>query len=526
MTENAELQNCLAILEGSSDCFLLIDVKQYTTIGTNKAASELLGYELNELLKIPLETLFSNYNAGQLTKILNDLSDVNLALTTLTTVLSSKSGQEIPVDVRLNSINVNNSTLAVITIRDITESSKVESLVASLARTPSSQGSNIFYQECVKKLSDIFQVKFAFIGLLNKEKTEIKTISVWSGDQFGENFEYNLAGTPCFDILDKSKELIPCHAASLYPQDELLTIMGVESYFGAPLVDSSNKVIGIVSVMDTKPMALKSWGSELLGIYAARIAAELEAKFRFDSLLKTNANLDDVVDERTNQLRAVNNELESFSYSISHDLRAPLRSITGFADALKDEYKHSLDDTGLDYLQRILVGGERMGRLIDDLLSLSRITRTEIVKTEVNLSQLAEESMETLRERNPDKPLSVKVDPNIMGNADSGLIGVVMSNLMNNAWKYSQKSEHINIMFGAENKNGEIVYYVKDNGVGFKMQYADKIFTAFQRLHSSKDYEGTGIGLATVQRIIHRHGGQVWAKSEPDKGATFYFTLH
>jgi len=167
-----------------------------------------------------------------------------------------------------------------------------------------------------------------------------------------------------------------------------------------------------------------------------------------------------------------------------------------------------------------------MGRLIDDLLSLSRITRTEIVKTEVNLSQLAQESIETLHKRNPDKAVNVNVNPNIMGNGDPGLIGVVMANLMNNAWKYSQKSEQINIMFGAEDKNGETVYYVKDNGVGFKMQYADKIFTAFQRLHSSKDYEGTGIGLATVQRIIHRHGGQVWAKSEPDKGATFYFTLH
>ena len=526
MTENAELQNCLAILEGSSDCFLLIDLNQNSTIGTNKAASELLGYEFEELLQTPLGTLFSNYNSDEFIEILKDLSNTDSAQGKLTTVLSSKSGQEIPVDVRLNSINVNNTPLVVVTIRDITESSKIESLVASLARTPLSQGSNIFYQECVKKLSDIFQVKFAFIGLLNKDKTQIKTLSVWAGNQFGENFEYNLEGTPCSDILDKSKELIPCNAANLYPEDELLSIMGVESYFGAPLVDSNNEIIGIVSVMDTAFMVLQSWGSELLGIYAARIAAELEAKIRFEALSSTKVNLDEVVDERTNQLRAVNKELESFSYSISHDLRAPLRSITGFADALRDEYKYVLDDTGLDYLQRIIVGGERMGRLIDDLLSLSRITRTEIVKSEVNLSLLAEESMETLRERNPDKSANVQVIPNIMGNADPGLIGVVMSNLMNNAWKYSQKSEQIDIMFGAEKKNGETVYYVKDNGVGFKMQYADKIFTAFQRLHSSKDYEGTGIGLATVQRIIHRHGGQVWAKSELEKGATFYFTLH
>jgi len=526
MTKSAELQNCLAILEGSSDCFLLVDFHQKSIIGTNRAASELLGYEYNDLFQLPLNILFSNYSADQLTTIFNDTVNTDANPKKLITVLSTKTASEIPVDVRLNSVNINNSTLVVVTIRDITESSKIESLVASLARTPSSQGSNIFYQECVKKLSDIFQVKFAFIGLLNEKKTHINTLSVWTGNQFGENFEYPLEGTPCSDILDKSKELIPCDAARLYPYDELLSIMGVDSYFGAPLVDSNNEIIGIVSVMDTKTMVLRPWGSEVLGIYAARIAAELEAKIQFELLSRGNTDIERVVDERTTQLRAVNKELESFSYSISHDLRAPLRSITGFADALQDEYKHVLDDMGLDYLKRILVGSERMGRLIDDLLSLSRITRTEIVKSEVNLSQLAKDSMESLRKRAPDKTVTMNVIPDIMGNGDPGLIGVVMSNLMNNAWKYSQKSEQINIMFGVENKNGETVYYVKDNGVGFKMQYADKIFSAFQRLHSSTEYEGTGIGLATVQRIIHRHGGQVWAKSEPNQGATFYFTLH
>ena len=406
-----------------------------------------------------------------------------------------------------------------------TESSKIESLILSLALTPSSQGSDIFYQNCVKNLSDIFNVQFAFIGLINPHKTQVNIVSVWGGNAFLENFEYALKGTPCADILDKSKELIPRDAARLYPNDRFLSIMGIESYYGAPLVNSNNEIMGIVSVMDTIPMALADWGAEALGIYAKRISVELELKLKNDSNILKDTGLNQKIDDRTTQLRAVNKELEAFSYSISHDLRAPLRSITGFADALNDEYKDVLDEAGQDYLKRILVGGERMGRLIDDLLALSRITRTEIVKTEVNLSELANDCMDGLQKRNPEKAVTLEVGSDIKGNGDSGLIGVVISNLMNNAWKYTQKTDHVKIEFGMAKENGENVYFVKDNGVGFKMQYADKIFSAFQRLHSTKEYEGSGIGLATVQRIIHRHGGQVWAKSKPDEGATFYFTL-
>ena len=408
---------------------------------------------------------------------------------------------------------------------DKSKISNIESIITSLAITPSTPGSAIFYQECVRKLSDVFQVRFAFVGILNEDKSHVQTISVWAGDEFVDNFNYSLKGTPCADILSKNKELIPSGAKNLYPEDELLAVMGVESYFGAPLVNSKNEIIGIVSIMDTRPMELLNWWPQIFGIYAKRISTELELKIQHDLSSRPNTKIDELVEDRTSQLRAVNQELESFSYSISHDLRAPLRAIVGFADILNDEYEHVLDETGLDYIKRILVGGEQMGRLIDDLLSLSRITRTDIVKTDVNLSELANEYIDSLQKRSPGKELTVKVAQNIMANADPGLIVVVVTNLMNNAWKYSQKIDHVKIEFGMQRENGEDVYYVQDNGVGFEMQYADKIFSAFQRLHDSKDYEGSGIGLATVQRIIHRHGGQVWAKSKPDQGAIFYFTL-
>lgn len=236
-------------------------------------------------------------------------------------------------------------------------------------------------------------------------------------------------------------------------------------------------------------------------------------------------HLEDMVAERTAALEEANRELESFSYSVSHDLRAPLRSIDGFSHALLEDNADQLDDAGKEHLQRVRSSAQRMGILIDDMLSLSRILRHEIKREDLDLSAMARASIGKLAEYEPDREVDVRIAPGIHGSGDAHLVEVVLDNLLGNAWKYTGKKPHPWIEFNAMDRNGELLYYIRDNGVGFDMEYVDKLFGSFQRLHKSDEFEGTGIGLATVSRIIRRHGGEVCADSEIGVGATFYFTL-
>jgi light-regulated signal transduction histidine kinase (bacteriophytochrome) len=217
--------------------------------------------------------------------------------------------------------------------------------------------------------------------------------------------------------------------------------------------------------------------------------------------------------------------LEAFCYSVSHDLRAPLRTIGGFVTVLIEDHAHVLETDGLDYIKRIGRAVERMNGLIDDLLELSRVSRSDLVYSSVDLSTLASSVMHELRTTAPERDTTFSVQSGLTARGDSGLLRIAMENLLGNAWKFSRNQNPARIEFGAAEKNGGTTFFVRDNGVGFEMKYANKLFGPFERLHSSSEYEGHGIGLATVQRIIHRHGGETWAESVPNQGAVFYFTL-
>ena len=229
--------------------------------------------------------------------------------------------------------------------------------------------------------------------------------------------------------------------------------------------------------------------------------------------------------ERTEQLQAANKELEAFSYSVSHDLRAPLRTLDGFSQALLEDYGDELDELGKDYLQRVRYAAQHMAQLIDDMLSLSRITRSEIRCEKVDLTALARSIAAELKQRQPERHVEFIIAEGLAANGDARLLRVVLDNLMGNAWKFTRTRECARVEFGHTKADGESAYFVRDNGVGFDMAYVDKLFGAFQRLHSPVEFEGTGIGLATVQRIIHRHGGRVWAEGAVNQGAIFGFTL-
>src|SRR5262249_40249200 len=250
-----------------------------------------------------------------------------------------------------------------------------------------------------------------------------------------------------------------------------------------------------------------------------------EEKRAANQIALLNVELENRVTERTAQLAAANKELEAFSYSVSHDLRAPLRSIDGFSKALLEDYADKLDNPGRNYLERVRSATQNMAQLIDDLLELSRVTRAEMRREKVDLSSIAISVLTELQRLEPMREVKVHVEQGLIAVADHRLMRVVLQNLLSNSWKFTSKRKSQEIQFGAASNNGHIVYQVKDNGAGFDMAYSGKLFGPFQRLHSAKEFPGTGIGLATVQRIINRHGGKVWAEGSIDNGATFYFTL-
>lgn len=227
---------------------------------------------------------------------------------------------------------------------------------------------------------------------------------------------------------------------------------------------------------------------------------------------------------QTAELEVANKELEAFAYSASHDLRAPLRSIDGFSLALLEDYDDKLDQQGKDYLQRVRAGVQRMGQLIDDLLRLSRVTRAEMHRERVNLTALAQEIATALRQSQPEREAEFVIAQGVVAHGDVQLLRILLENLLGNSWKFTSKHLRAKIEFGVMQKEEETVYFVRDDGVGFDMAYADKLFAPFQRLHA-EEFPGTGIGLAIVERIIRRHGGRIWAEGAVERGATFYFTL-
>jgi PAS domain S-box-containing protein len=329
----------------------------------------------------------------------------------------------------------------------------------------------------------------------------IKRHNLSSKDYLGEKCykAYHQLAEPCPDcqIIDVFKTGVPSGGIHRSPDGCYWQMAG------KPVLDKDGVMIG---VLDTA-----------LEISDLKLAEE--------EIRTLNKELEQRVAERTVQLEALNKELQSFAYSISHDFRAPLRALDGFSASLQTKYDEHLDDEGRHYLDRIRNAAIYMSNLVDDLLNLSRITRQEFKQQQVDLSKLVAEIFAALQEAEPQRQTTIKIAPDLQVRGDAALLQSALQNLLENAWKFSSKEAQAEIEVGRTTVDGEEVFFVRDNGVGFNMAYAKNLFGAFQRLHGVNEFPGTGIGLATVQRIINRHGGRIWTEAEVGKGATFYFTL-
>ncbi|MCB9136032.1 MAG: GHKL domain-containing protein [Anaerolineales bacterium] len=301
-----------------------------------------------------------------------------------------------------------------------------------------------------------------------------------------------------------------------------------------------DRTIGVLSVQAREANAYTDAQIRMLETLATQVAITVDKSRLFDQLQQEllerkraeaearllNTELEERVRVRTAQLEGANKELESFSYSVSHDLRAPLRGIDGFSFILEQEYASRLDETGQRYLYRIRESVQRMNQLINDLLTFSRLGRQELHKRPIVLLPLVQDVLSDLQPEFSGRQVDITLANDFpICEADPNLLRQVFANILGNALKYSRKRDETRIEVNWKNTDGEVVYYIRDNGVGFDMQYADKLFSVFYRLHRVEEFEGSGVGLATVHRIITRHGGRIWVEAEVDKGATFYFTL-
>jgi len=317
-------------------------------------------------------------------------------------------------------------------------------------------------------------------------------------------------GRKCYEAWYERSEPCPdCHVQKALESGQIYrgTIKSPEGRYwqvtASPVYDEGGQIVGVIdTALDITD--LKS--------------AEHELK-------KLNEELEQRVRERTAELEWINKELSAFTYSVSHDLRAPLRSIEGFSEAVLEDYGHNLDEEGRNYLERVVSASRRMSDLIDDLLKLSRVTRQELHRDRVDLSAIVEAYSRYLREQDPQREAEFVIDSGLYATGDAALLRIALENLLDNAWKFTGSNVKTYIKFGTTTRNGRTVFFVSDNGIGFDNAQAGKIFDAFQRLHSSDKYPGTGIGLSIVKRIFERHGGDIWAESSPGEGSVFYFYL-
>jgi signal transduction histidine kinase len=424
----------------------------------------------------------------------------------------------------------NNLAFGIDSIRARQWRDQLEAAISKVAAGVSVQGGSNFFEHLVRNMADALGAQAAFVTrVLPGDPLIARRVAGVVDGKLVESFDYPVQLSPCQELIDAVSVTLPKQVLSRYPEVKTLFGLNPEAYVGHRLENASGELAGMLFVMFREPLKHTVLMVSTLQIFAARASAELKRLQADMEIRNLNATLEERVQQRTAQLKSANEELESFCYSVSHDLRSPLSAVDGFASLLEQSVEalpEPMAQKGQHYLRRVRAGVVQMGELIDALLSLARLARAPLRHDRVDLSALANEVLTTCRERDPSRLLEAQVQPGLIATGDQRLLRQVLDNLLGNAWKFSAGEPVTRIEFGSEtDANGDLIYTVRDNGAGFNMAYAQKLFGPFQRLHSPSEFEGTGIGLAFVQRIILRHGGRIWGESAPGQGATFRFTL-
>lgn len=422
--------------------------------------------------------------------------------------------------------NRDGETIAVIGLStEFTRLRRLEQTLKSISRNTARKTGQHYLDAVAVHIAEALNTDFLSIALLDDNKTHARTLTFLKGTEKLDNVEYSLKGTPCENVVAHATCNYPRNAQSLFPNDKELTELGISAYVGTVLSDIDNRSIGLINAMFKNDLYESHFVTEVLQIFAGRICAEMSREQKEQELRELNAQLEDKVQARTQELHDTLEELEAFNYSVSHDLRAPLRAMTGFATLLKEHLGATDDAVRDDYLNRIQHAASRMTQQIDALLKLSRLGQQAIRWERLSLSTLAEESLSL--HKNGDASLlgEFRVQPGLQAWGDKALVTLVLNNLIENAIKYRHGDRRLNIRINGRVQSPYLTISIEDNGIGFDPVHAEKLFKPFVRLHDAGHSPGEGIGLASVARIIHRHGGQLSAHSTPDQGAAFTFTL-
>jgi signal transduction histidine kinase len=411
---------------------------------------------------------------------------------------------------------------------NITDQKRRETLLVDMAKGLSAETSEAFFCSMVQHLGKAIEADLVIVGEMTADQN-VTSLALLQDGLLQPNARYSLSNTPCDITIGQSDLCIYGDGVqALFPQDQFLVDGDFHAYIGLALRDADGTPIGIVNALWRKPQPPSPDRDALVQIFASRATAELMRLRRDREIQRLNETLEQRVTERTEQLQATNAELESFGYSVSHDLQSPLRSIEGFNVLLARRLKNRMSEEEERLFDRVRVNVVRMHELIRDLLALARVSKGKLMLEPVDLSALAQQVVEQLRLSEPQRQVEVTIQPGVSARCDSKFARIILENLIGNAWKYSRGRSNAQIGFGVQSarEDEHKMLFVRDNGAGFNMAYSDSLFKPFHRLHQDEEFEGSGIGLATVHRILERHGGTIRGESTEGAGACFYFSFH
>lgn len=443
------------------------------------------------------------------------------------TRMRTKAGE--PVDVRIwaEIIDIDGEPCALSFTLNVADEKRREAMLLNVAEGVSGETGEAFFRSLSGHLAQALGADGVMVGELDEHR-RLHTLAVlWDG-ALQPNAEHELSFTLCERALAQPDLLLLENPQPRrMPLPPPLQTAGLSLFVGLPLRDADGSAAGLLTVVWRQRPQLQDDLQALLTIFASRCNAELMRLRRDREILRLHDTLEQRVQERTEQLQYLNRELDAFAYTVSHDLKSPVRAIDGFMHLLQEQTAGRLLPEDEDLIERVLASAARMNGLITDLLSLARVSQGQLQRMEVNLSDLAEGVLRQERHRDPTREVEVVIAPGLSANCDPRLAQVVLENLLGNAWKYSRQQPQARIEIGQSPGTGQEPpqFFIRDNGAGFDMARSDRLFKPFTRLHSPQEFEGTGIGLATVRRIVERHGGQIHAKAAVGEGATFWFSF-